>query len=98
MDGQWVLVIVLWTMLMGGVIGLWIYEENKTPAQKQADAEAARQRSEKALKDEEIRRQRTKYNAPAKGCLQSVIELFLWCGFLMFVAICCIMVLIATGD
>ena len=104
MNPSLILVIVMWGGVIGTIIACLIPEFKKTPEQRKAEAELIREslyknREEAKKKMEEVKRQREeeRKNAPAKGCLESAIELGLMWVILMIVVIFCIMLLISTG-
>ena len=98
MDTNWILAIVLWGGLIAVMIACLIPELKKTPEQRKAEAEKARESWKKNREEEKRKRQEAKDNAPAKGCLQSTLEFGFLSMFLMLAVIICIMLLIASGN
>lgn len=92
MGSSWGLVILLWGSLIGGIVIFFISDYRKSTEQRKEEASKSRQRRE-----EDIRKQQAKKEQmPAKGCLQSTLELWFACLVLFIVVIICIMALIST--
>lgn len=96
MDMQWFLVIAGWGAIICVIIVSLIMEAKKTPEQKAAEAEAARERGRRTREEEQRRRQAARENAPAKGCLQGMIEHLFLCAVVMITLIALIMLLSAS--
>ena len=97
MDTNWILVIVLWGGLVGVIIACFFPEFRKTPDQRKAEVQKARERAIKKREEKKKSRQEAKNNAPAKGCLQSSVEFGFVSIFLIIAVIICIMLLIVSG-
>ena len=97
MDTNWILVIVLWGGLISVVIACFLPEFKKTPEQRKAEVQKARERAIKNREEKKKSRQAAKNNAPAKGCLQSSVEFGFVSIFLIIAVIICTMLLIASG-
>lgn len=93
METTWEMAYIFWGTLVVSVIALFVLEWRKTPKQKKEEAAEALFEVE----EDRQRRQDVKNNAPAKGCIESVLELGVVSIFLFLAVLFGIMVLISTG-
>ena len=98
MDSDWILVIALWGGLIAIMLATLIPEFKKTPEQRAAHAEKARERGRKRREEEKRKRQELQDNTPTTGCPESTIRFGILCVIVMIALIVCIMLLIASGD
>lgn len=105
MDPQWIAVILLWGGMIGALTVSLIREARKSPEQKAKEAEQAREswkkyreESRKEREKQKEQREEERRNAPAKGCLQKTLELWLMCFVTFAVIVACIFFLLIFCD
>ena len=101
MDKKWILVILLWAILLGVMITLFVKECTKSAEQKGKEAEALRKiREENARKWEENRRkdkEKQLSNNSSMGCAGGIFTMFL-CLLTFIVIVFTIIVFVGIGS
>ena len=93
MGSSWGLVILLWGSLIGGLGIFLISDYRKSAEQRKEEARKSRRRREEDIRKQQMKKEQM----PAKGCLQSTLELWFACLILFIVVIIGIMALISTS-
>ena len=86
METNWTLVIALWVGLLAAILICSIPELRKTPEQRKKEGEMVREMLAKDRAERKRKRREAAANAPAKGCLQSMLERW-FAFFLLIVAV-----------